>query len=176
MTLTGPPWVLHWDADVRLREPIDWVTPALVRADVDARIAVANPQSWFPGLAEREALAVSGGLAVGYGFSDQVFLARREDLARPIYRKTAPAAWRGPLSHVAPIFEQRVDAWMRRTGRLRCTVLAATYEHDAEFGAGYPDGGLRGRARGAVLRRASRAAAAVSAHPAMRAWPRQVVG
>lgn len=172
VSLDGPAWVLHWDADARLREPMDWLTPALARFGSDPQIAVANPQSWFPGLAEREALLVEDGLAIGYGFSDQVFLCRRADFSAPIYRRCAPASWRGPLSHIAPIFEQRVDAWMRRSGRTRCTVLAASYTHEAGFGAGYPAGGTRGRIRRAVMHRFRRWAQALSDHPAMRADPR----
>ncbi|WP_143447905.1 hypothetical protein [Kineosporia sp. R_H_3] len=175
-TLPGPEWLCYWDADARLREPADWLTPTLAAMDADPRHGVGNPNNWHPGLAEREALIVDGDVAVGYGFSDVAFLARRADLARPVYRKVSPASWRYPLAHVEPVFEQRVDAWMRRERRTRVTYLPAVVEHLGEAGGNYPAGGVRERVRRAAFRRAGRAAAAVSSHPAARAWPRQVVG
>jgi len=139
-TLPGPDWVCYWDADARLREPHDWITPTLNRMTSEPRAAVGNPNNWHPGLAEREALRVDGDFAVGYGFSDVAFLARRADLARKIYHRVwrCPASWRYPLAHVEPVFEQRVDAWMRTAGRLRVTYLPAVYEHVAPVGVNYP--------------------------------------
>lgn len=176
LVLGGPDWLLHWDAEAVLDEPCDWVSPSVAYLAAHPGIVVANPESWFR-LARREAQHVDGDFAVGYGFSDQVYLMRRSQFARPIYRKIAPASWRGPLSHVEPIFEQRVDAWMRRTGHLRATYLpAAVSMPTADFGASYPAADLRSKVRGRVQRAVRGVGERVSAHPAIRAWPGQVDG
>lgn len=172
VTLDGPDWIVYWDADARLSEPADWITPTLAYMQQNPRVAIGNPNTWQPGLTEREALTIERPFAIGYGFSDIAFLARRSELAAPIYRKVAPAAWRFPLAHIEPVFEQRVDAWMRRSGRLRATYLDATFEHVAPFGSNYPDGHLRGRLRGRIFREVGRIAARAE-HPALRAWPEE---
>ena len=133
------PWICHWDADARLREPCDWISPALDLMSNDDKIAVANP-NWSQPTLERETLYVKGDFSVGYGFSDQVFLLRTSEFARPIYRYFAPASLRYPMAHISPIFEQRVDAYMRSERRLRATHRTAQYIHVNE-GSSYPKTG-----------------------------------
>jgi len=129
----GSEWMLHWDADVRLPNPANWVDPAISLMQRDRRILVANPNWDRPGSdARAEALDEVEGFALGYGFSDQVFLAHRMDLLSASYRRSCPASLRYPLAHIASIFEQRVDAYMRSERRLRATHLAATYLHPDE--------------------------------------------
>lgn len=168
--LDGPEWLVYWDADAALQQPADWVTPTLSYMREHADVAIGNPNNWHPGLSEQEALHIDGQMAVGYGFSDVAFLARRADLAAPIYRKVAPASWRYPLAPVEAIFEQRVDAWMRRSGARRVTFLPVTVTHPPEVGRNYPRLGLRARARAKSLRSVARLASALSSHPALRAW------
>jgi hypothetical protein len=173
VTLDGPDWLLYWDADVSLTGSADWVSPTLAAMGRDETLVVGNPGFLPEGLPEREALRIDGPYAIGYGFSDQVFLARRSDLARPIYRKIAPASWRYPMANIEQVFEERIDAWMRRTGRLRVTYLPVTYVH-ADLGRGYYSSPqrrdrVRRRVMGGFVRLASR----VSAHPALRAWPHE---
>lgn len=134
--LRGSPWLLCWDADIRMREPANWIEPAIALMERDLRIMTANP-NWQSGTLERETIETSDGFALGYGFSDQAFLVRRADLARPIYRERCVASLRYPLSHIAPIFEQRVDAYMRTHRRLRATFREAVYIHPGE-GVSYP--------------------------------------
>lgn len=152
VTLPGPEWLVYWDADATLLKPLDWVSPLIDFISQHPKVAIGNPNNWHDGLAEREALEIIGEVAVGFGFSDVAFLARRSDLARPIYRKVAPASWRYPLAHVEPIFEQRVDAWMRRGARMRATYLPAVVTHPEAVGINYPDAGLRERFRGRLQR------------------------
>jgi hypothetical protein len=153
-SLPGSPWLLYWDPEARLREPIDWITPALELMQRDGRVMVANP-AWEPadehgrrpGL-EREASEVSGAFALGPGFSDQVFLARRASLSAPIYRQRCIANITYPAAHKARVFEARVSAHMRHNGRLRATSLAATYLIDAPDGSSsYPPRGFRESSR-----------------------------
>jgi hypothetical protein len=133
---SGSEWMLHWDADISLPQPANWVDPAIALMQRDRRILVANPNWHRSGSdARAEALAEAEGFAIGYGFSDQVFLARRTDLLSASYRRRCPAALRYPLAHIAPIFEQRIDAYMRTERRSRATYLAATYLHPGEGGS-----------------------------------------
>ncbi len=169
VTLDGPDWLVYWDADVRLVHPGDWVDPTLKAIEADARLVVGNPNWAGDGSSEREALWRRGDFGIGYGFSDQVFLARRSELGRPIYRNVAPASWRYPMAHIEPVFEQRVDAWMRRTGRLRTTFLPVTYFHPDHGRTTYPPERVVDRVRRPVYKRLEQLAGRMSSHPAMRA-------
>jgi hypothetical protein len=130
------PWICHWDVETHLREPMDWISPSIRLMEEDERIAVANP-NWEKASLDAETLFRKEGFAIGYGFSDQIFLCRRAEFARPIYRDFAPISLRYPFSHLSPIFEQRVDSYMRTHGRLRATYVGAQYVHPNE-GTRYP--------------------------------------
>jgi hypothetical protein len=134
----GSEWMLYWDAEAWLESPSNWVDPAINLMQGDRRILVANPNWDRPNSdARREALEESAGFAIGYGFSDAVFLARRADLQSVSYKCSCPASLRYPLAHVAALFEQRVDAYMRTKRRLRATCFTVTYRHPPE-GVTYP--------------------------------------
>ncbi|HEU4974715.1 MAG TPA: hypothetical protein VFT50_06460 [Baekduia sp.] len=143
--LDGPDWMVHWDADVRLRPQVDWIGPAIELMERDRRVMVACPNWEVDNLAE-QTLEEAGSFAIGQGFSDQAFLARRSELAAPIYRQRCLALRRYPLSHLGPIFEARVDAHMRHAGRLRAVFRDARYVHDVEMGTSWPARTLRERA------------------------------
>jgi hypothetical protein len=141
IALPGSPWLLYWDADVRLDHPFDWITPAIDAMDADPRIVVANPD-WTPSTLDEETIEQRGDFAIGRGFSDQLFLVRREDLARPIYHQRCIARLRYPIAHIGDVFEARVDAWMRHNGRLRATHTGVRYLHPVEgAGASHPPSG-----------------------------------
>jgi hypothetical protein len=149
VTLPGAPWVVYWDADVRLSAPADWITPSLARFEADPRVLVANPGPVW----DAETLETDEDFALGHGFSDQLFLTRRSDLAQPIYRQRCAAQLRYPLAHVAAVFESRVDAWMRHNDRLRATYRHATYVHpEAGAGTSYPPQTARERCRALGVR------------------------
>jgi len=137
VTLDGGPFLVYWDAEVRLDRPFDWVDPAVDLLEHDGRVLVANPASWR-GEVNWSTLDHSGPFALGYGFSDAVFLARRSELARPVYRERCLISLRYPLSHIAADFEQRVDSYMRRHRRLRATHTGVVYRHPESEGGSYP--------------------------------------
>ena len=143
VTLDGPDLVLHWDADVRLREPVDWLGPALELMAEDARVLAANPD-WQRSNVEDFTLEERGPFALGHGFSDQVFLARRSELGAPVYGQRCLARWRYPFPET---FEARVDAYLRHAGRLRAVHRGATYLHPVEMGTSWPVRSVRRRAR-----------------------------
>jgi hypothetical protein len=145
-------YMVCWDSEVRLLAAHDWITPSIARLQREPRPLVANPL-WCP---ERNALekirsenfAEDEDFFEGYGFSDQVFLARPADLRGPIYDYFHPMSLRYTVSHIARIFEQRVDSYMRRAARTRLTYKHAGYSHPKETeGAKYPDLTLGERTR-----------------------------
>ncbi len=79
------PFLCHWDAEVILNEPVDWISPAIEMMKSDSRIAVANP-SWMKSGLEKETLFEIGSFAIGYGFSDQLYLIQVEEFRKSIYR------------------------------------------------------------------------------------------
>ena len=138
VVLPGPEWILHWDAELHLAQPCNWIGPAIDLMERDPRILVANP-GWgnTPDL-RRHTCEEVGDFALGHGFSDQVFLARRSELACPIYNERTVARLRYPVAHLGYIFEARVDSYMRRHGRLRATYAQVTWVHNATMGMKYP--------------------------------------
>ena len=153
VTLPGPEWVCYCDPEITLPEPGDWITPAIDLMEADARVAVANPR-WTTGTsAEDKADEVSGEFLLGYGFTDQIFLTRRSELARPVYRSAlpvvlrSPASLRYPASFDSTVFEMRVDAYMRAHGRLRATHRHVRYDHSTPDGSSYRPRGVAQRIR-----------------------------
>jgi len=143
VTAPGPDWLVHCDPEVRLQDPRDWVGPSIALMQRDRRVMVANP-SWYAPTPQHDTLARTTlecveGFSLGLGFSDQLFLGRRSELAAPIYRQRCLATRRYPMANVSPSFEARVDAWMRHHGRLRANFLGAVYAHPDEIGGAYPE-------------------------------------
>ena len=144
VSVGAAPYVLHWDADVRLLSPCDWITPCLRRLEQSDDALTANPlwnaHYYAMDVIRREARQEDEEFLVGYGFSDQLFLARAAELRRPIYKYRHPFSLRYPLAHISPIFEQRIDSYMRRRHRLRLTYKGVSYAHPRETeGLSYPN-------------------------------------
>jgi hypothetical protein len=140
VTLPGCDWLLHWDADVALEAPADWITPAIELMDEDRRLLVANP-NWEADTLDAEAIERKPPFVIGRGFSDQLFLVRRSELARPIYSEHCIARLRYPVAHLGHIFEARVDAYMRHNDRLRATYADVRYTHPWDpHATAYPRG------------------------------------
>jgi hypothetical protein len=156
VTLPGPDWMVHCDADLRMARRADWITPSIALMEQDKRVLCANPlwpgESWKDELVE-----LHGDFALGHGFSDQVFLGRRSELGRPIYGDRSLASRRFPVAHLGHIFEARIDAHQRRHGRLRATYLPALWTHRSEMGVSYPRRSLRETAGYATNRAITRA-------------------
>jgi len=135
---TRTQYMLHQDAEVNLRHTFDWVTPGLEKLAAKPNVLVVNP-SWSPDphVVLGEGFARDGDYVVAYGFSDQIYLTRRDVLLAPVYGRRHLASLRYPLAARGPIFETWVDSLMRRRGLLRLTDLRIQYRHVAE-GESYP--------------------------------------
>ncbi|WP_314506968.1 hypothetical protein [uncultured Microbacterium sp.] len=128
MSVTGSSqFVLGWDAETQLAEDFDWVSPAVNLLNSEPRVFSAAPR--WPldrDTLDEESFARRGSWSLNYGFSDQVFLVRRADIAGPIYRSFAPAAWARHASH-PNTFEARLEAHQRAAQTPRATHLRASY-------------------------------------------------
>jgi len=128
--VTRSSYMLHWDADVSLARPVDWVGAAVELLDTEPAVfcATARPTWWDP----RKELIVGTrpGFALGYGFSDQMFLVRTDELRQPIYHERCPASARYPTSHICATFEQRLDSYMRRHCCYRAVYLESHFSHE----------------------------------------------
>jgi hypothetical protein len=142
VTVPGPDLVVHVDAEVTMSRRADWISPSVALLERDPRVMVANP-SWYALTPRHDTLGRStleraGDFALGLGFSDQVFLGRRSELAAPIYQQRCVAMRRYPMIAVSVSFEARIDAWIRHHGRLRATYRPAEYRHPDHIGDAYP--------------------------------------
>lgn len=130
VTIPEGEWFVYWDAGVRLVANVDWITPCTQYMESHLDILVANPM-WDEGLygVNRECLFWDGDFSISYAFSDQLFLSRRSSLAQKIYKYSTIASLRYPMSHIVPVFEQQIDAYMRTQGRKRITYSKAQMLH-----------------------------------------------
>jgi hypothetical protein len=126
VTLPGAPWMVHWDAEVHLTREGDWISAAIELMERDHRVMCANPDNSNHPASHGEP---DGRFLLAPGFSDQLFLVRRSDFARPIYGERCIASLRYPLSEMGRTFEMRVDSYMRHHRRLRANHLDSCYFH-----------------------------------------------
>ena len=131
---------------MQLEAPANWIGPGVAFLEQHPEVGIVNPNWQSPTLA-KETVYEEGEFALGYGFSDQLFLARRDELSQPIYQHFCPASLRYPLSHLGSTFERRIDAYMRSQGRLRATYKPVRYIHPDNEGVSYPDYTLAQRLR-----------------------------
>ncbi len=164
VTLPGSAYLCCWDAEAQLTAPQNWIGEALNLLEKRKDILVASPNSlddsqtraqikkpwcrirWRP-------LETVDNIQLGYGFSDQLFLAKRTELARPIYKEFCIASMAYPLSQINPIFEQRIDSYMRNHELLRAVITSTSYTHTGNMGASYPRMTIIERARDLLIRR-----------------------
>jgi hypothetical protein len=133
-------YILHWDAEVFLTEKVDWITPSLKEMEKNDIFFAANPASKENiGIPVIDTCFHNRDFYFCYGFSDQVYLVRRKDLLKPIYRNKHLYTLRFPLYFVNPTFEARIDSYMRRKQKLRLIFKHADYSHPRTVeGESYP--------------------------------------
>lgn len=132
----GPEYLLYADVDLVLVQPFDWVSTGIEAIESDPTILVANPK-WIAAdgssSAEVEADEVCPYGLVGYGFTDQVFLLRRQALQTRLLPRFLPLSvwcpatmrWNGAQGGL--FFEQILDGFMRRHRLRRCTIETAQF-------------------------------------------------
>lgn len=153
VSLPGPDLLCYCDPEIELTVPGDWITPSIALMDSGQGVAVANPR-WTAGdAAEQRVDERVGDFLLGYGFTDQIFLLRRSEFRRPIYRRwvpvgvRSPASLRYPASFDCQVFEARADAYMRVSRRRRAMHRSITYTHTGSYGSTYEPRTVRQRMR-----------------------------
>jgi hypothetical protein len=133
----GPDHLCYVDVDLELKEPTDWISPALDVMAVDPRVKVGNP-NWVMADGRTTVAEESDDIGVshfiGYGFTDQVFLVRRSHFARSLRTRVVPLwvqcpatlRWTGAQGGL--FFEQVMDGYMRRSYSMRVTIATAEFE------------------------------------------------
>lgn len=118
-------WLLGWDAEGTLVQPINWIDPALDLLRTDPRVFHVS-LNWpkIPGRfhsLERETWEQVGPYRLNYGFSDQIFLVDRVRLARTrLRRRLVPVALTRHAAYPYS-FEFRVEAFQRAHRLYRAT-------------------------------------------------------
>ena len=121
---------MHWDSDVYLSKKTNWITPSINIMQNNDKFLIANP-SWTDNTKEikEQSCDENNDFYIGYGFSDQVFLAKSKELKKPIYKYSHIYSLRYPMSNLGRIFEMRIDSYMRNAKLLRLTYKNAIYTH-----------------------------------------------
>lgn len=125
-------YLCHQDIEVTVSCKSHWVARGRELLENEPAVFAVSPRDvqWHP---KRELSAGSrNGVHYSFGFSDRIYLARTSDLRSPIYDcpRILPS-YRYPASHLGRCFEERVDAYLRFTGRLQAILLDCEYRHDA---------------------------------------------
>lgn len=153
-TCTDADYIVHFDPDVFLLGAYDWVSPGIEKLQSDSGLLVVNPVWSGPRAAEdlrAETQRLEPPYHIGFGFSDQCFLAERARLAQPIYREKNVSGLRYPMAFAGDTFEKRVDAYMRNHGLRRATDATVAYVHRGAEGLSYVSLPLHKRAFSKVV-------------------------
>lgn len=122
-------YLLYHTGDVRLDQPVDWIQAAIDLMETHNRFRIAN-LVWNGKYdeAKKESYRKKGRFYLAReGFSDQMFLARRETLFRPIYREIRADSDHFPRGDV---FEKRVFSYMKNRGWERIIYNRGSYTHE----------------------------------------------
>ncbi len=122
-------YLLYLTGDVFLPEPIDWVGPALRKMAKNPLYKVANP-TWNGQYkqAKRESYRKDGLFyAAKQGFSDQIFLVKKEEFCKAIYGEIRPDSIHFPRGDV---FEKRVFSYMKNRSWERIIFRRGSYIHE----------------------------------------------
>jgi len=122
-------YLLYHTGDVYLKEPVQWIDRALAFMEKDPNKKVAN-LLWNDNYkeAKKESWRQTWNFFVSKsGFSDQMFLVKKEDFCAPIYGEIRPDGAHFPRGDV---FEKRVFSYMKNRGFERITFKGGSYIHE----------------------------------------------
>ena len=122
-------YLLYLTGDVYLERKVRWIGHALRLMEKNPNYKVANP-TWNGkyGEAKKESYRKSFRFFIAKeGFSDQLFLVKREDFCAPIYSEIRPDSHHFPRGDV---FEKRVFSYMKNRQWERITYRHGSYTHE----------------------------------------------
>ena len=134
---------VHWDTDISLSQSVDWITPSIKLFDKVSNLFITNP-NWDnqEDQVKAESCESDDDFYYGYGISDQLFMGKSGDFKGSIYNEKHIYSLRYPMSHIAPIYEMRIDSYMRNHKKIRATYRGVSYHHPLEKTAIYPKGSI----------------------------------
>jgi hypothetical protein len=128
--LSTSDYLVYLTADVWLKEPVSWIDQALAFMQKHEKVKVAN-LTWNDRYdeAEKESYKKKKKFYLSKkGFSDQMFLVKREDFIQPIYSEVREDLTQFPRGDV---FEKRVFSFMKNHGWERITYSGGSYTHQS---------------------------------------------
>lgn len=131
-------YFVHRDSDVYLETSIDWIAPCIEEMNKNKNILIANPLRKEYKVEWKFWYKESRNFYYSYGFSDQLYLARKYDLLKDIYRYTHIYTSRFPLYPIWKTFEAMIDAYMRKESKTRLVFKNTIYVHELWKWSPYP--------------------------------------
>ncbi|HSW72768.1 MAG TPA: hypothetical protein VLG44_05120 [Chlamydiales bacterium] len=126
---TDTDYLIYHTGDVWLPQKVDWIPKAIKQMEKHPVYKVAN-LVWNEktGEVKKESYKKRRGFFVAkQGFSDQLFLVKREDFREKIYHEIRPDSHHYPRGDV---FEKRVFSYMKNHDWERITFAKGTYFHE----------------------------------------------
>lgn len=122
-------YLLHFASDSYPMRQHAWLAQAIELMQSRDDLVTAN-LCWNEryGEAARESFDEAGDFLIGYGFSDQCYLAKLDLFRTPMFNERNTASERYP-DYADELFEKRVDAYMRNHQLKRMTHRQASYRH-----------------------------------------------
>lgn len=128
--LCKSPYLLHFSSDAYMaKNSASWLNDALQTLQMHENFIVANPV-WNHAYneAKDESIDENNEFYIGYGFSDQCYLVKKDVFCSPIYGESHEFSNRYP-KYGGELFEKRVDSYLRNNQLLRITSKKASYIH-----------------------------------------------
>lgn len=127
-------YLLYLTGDVYLKEPVDWIPKALRYMQKNPQMKVAN-LTWNDNYEEAKkesAFRTWNFFVAEAGFSDQMFLVRKEDFCAPIYGEVRSDTDHYPKGGnlKGGIWEARVFSYMKNHHWRRITFRRGSYTHE----------------------------------------------
>lgn len=121
-------YLLYLTGDVYLKQSVEWIPQALRFMEKRPEVKVAN-LTWNENYPEAKKESYRGTwnfFVADEGFSDQMFLVRRNDFRAPIYSEVRADGAHYPRGDV---FEKRVFSYMKNRQWERITFRRGSYTH-----------------------------------------------
>jgi len=131
-------YFVHRDPDLYLENFTDWITPCIQEMEKNENILIANPlRKWYKD-EKKFWFQESNDFYYSYWFSDQLYLAKKNNLLKDIYKYDHIYTSRFPLYPIGKTFEARIDAYMRKKNKIRLVYKKTIYVHQLWKGTPYP--------------------------------------
>lgn len=125
--VTKTKFLFHFDSDNVILKSGNFVNDSVILLNSNKSVMCTAPKylKFYP---EQNAITENDNFYFCYLFGDQIFFIRKEDFSKNIYNYKCMYPFVAyPLSHVFPIFEQRVNSYMRCNNRFLAYHKSSSY-------------------------------------------------